>query len=123
MSLEALSKAMNAMLPSVGFDWIILGSGGSLYNNICTYSAQFESIASRWEESDFVNLQPLVPGPGFGIGLAHAAVEGQRAAKREQALLFRRLECTVGPPMIPKNPKTHDPTIQSPTKLRDLLTP
>jgi hypothetical protein len=80
---------MNALLPGVGFDWNILGSGAELYTNICTYSAQFESIASRWEESDFGLLQPVVPGPGFGIVLAHSVVQVQQAAKSEQELLFR----------------------------------
>ena len=80
---------MNAMLPGVGFDWNILGAGGMIYNNICTYAAQFESIVSRWEASDFGLLQPVVPGPGFGIGLAHSAVQVQQAAKSEQELLFR----------------------------------
>jgi hypothetical protein len=72
-----------------GFDWNILGSGAELYTNICTYSAQFESIASRWEESDFGLLQPVVPGPGLGLMLAHGAVQMQQAAKSEQELLFR----------------------------------
>ena len=80
---------MNAMLPGVGFDWNILGNGGIPYTNICTYAAQFESIVSRWEASDFGLLQPVVPGPGFGILLAHGVVQTQQAAKSEQELLFR----------------------------------
>ena len=80
---------LNAMLPGVGFDWNILGNGSMTYINICTYAAQFESIVSRWEESDFGLLQPVVPGPGFGIMLAHSAVQSQQAAKSEQELLFR----------------------------------
>ena len=80
---------MNAMLPGVGFDWNILGNGGIPYTNICTYAAQFESIVSRWEASDFGLLQPVVPGPGFGIMLAHSVVQAQQAAKSEQELLFR----------------------------------
>ena len=78
---------MNAMLPGVGFDWNI-GGGRMVYINICTYAAQFESIVSRWETSDFGLLQPVVPGPGFGIMIAHS-VQGQLAAKSEQELLFR----------------------------------
>ena len=61
---------MNAMLPGVGFDWNILGTGNMPYTNICTYAAQFESIVSRWEASDFGLLQPVVPGPGLGIFVA-----------------------------------------------------
>ena len=80
---------LNAMLPGVGFDWNILGNGGMPYTNICTYAAQFESIVSRWEASDFGLLQPVVPGPGFGIALAHSAVQAQQVAKSEQELLFR----------------------------------
>ena len=80
---------MNAMLPGVGFDWNILGNGIMMYTNICTYAAQFESIVSRWEASDFGLLQPVVPGPGFGIALAHMAVQMQQAANSEQELLFR----------------------------------
>ena len=80
---------MNAMLPGVGFDWNILGTGSTPYTNICTYAAQFESIVSRWEASDFGLLQPVVPGPGFGLFLAHNAVQMQQAAKSEQELLFR----------------------------------
>ena len=79
---------LNAMLPGVGFDWNILGAGGMPYTNICTYAAQFESIVSRWEVSDFGLLQPVVPGPGFGIVVA-LAVQTQQAAKSEQELLFR----------------------------------
>ena len=79
---------MNAMLPGVGFDWNILGSGVVPYTNICTYAAQFESIVSRWEESDFKLLQPVVPGPGLGLSLA-LVVQTQQAAKSEQELLFR----------------------------------
>ena len=82
------AATMNALLPGVGFDWNILGNGWTPYSNICTYTAQFESIVSRWEESDFGLLQPVVPGPGFGIVLAQA-VQGQQAAKSEQELLFR----------------------------------
>ena len=80
---------MNAMLPGVGFDWNILGGGQILYTNICTYAAHFESIVSRWEASDFGLLQPVVPGPGFALLLAHGAVQTQQAAKSEQELLFR----------------------------------
>ena len=80
---------LNALLPGVGFDWNILGGGGMPYTNICTYAAQFESIVSRWEASDFGLLQPVAPGPGFGILLAHSAVQTQQAAKSEQELLFR----------------------------------
>ena len=80
---------MNAMLPGVGLDWKILGDGNMPYTNICTYAAQFESIVSRWEASDFGLLQPVVPGPSFGIMLAHSAVQAQQAAKSEQELLFR----------------------------------
>ena len=79
---------LNAMLPGVGFDWNILGAGNMPYTNICTYAAQFESIVSRWEASDFGLLQPVVPGPGFGVLLA-LAVQTQQAAKSEQELLFR----------------------------------
>jgi hypothetical protein len=80
---------MNALLPGVGFDFNILGTGSMPYTNICTYVAQFESIVNRWEASDFGLLQPVVPGPGFGIMLAHSAVQMQQAAKSEQELLFR----------------------------------
>ena len=80
---------MNALLPGVGFDWNIVGTGNMPYTNICTYAAQFESIVSRWEASDFGLLQPVVPGPGFGIMLAHSVVQSQQAAKSEQELLFR----------------------------------
>ena len=80
---------MNALLPGVGLDWNVLGNGSMMYTNICTYAAQFESIVSRWEASDFGLLQPVVPGPGFGIVLAHSAVQAQQAAKSEQELLFR----------------------------------
>ena len=31
----------------------------------------------------------MVPGPGFGIALAHGVVQAQQAAKSEQELLFR----------------------------------
>ena len=79
---------MNAMLPGVGFDWNILGNGTMPYTNVCTYSAQFESIVSRWEASDFGLLQPVVPGPGLGLLLAHG-VQMQQAGKSEQELLFR----------------------------------
>ena len=79
---------LNALLPGVGFDWNILGNGSMLYTNICTYAAQFESIVSRWEASDFGLLQPVVPGPGLGLVLA-LNVQGQQAAKSEQELLFR----------------------------------
>ena len=79
---------MNAMLPGVGLDWNILGTGTMPYTNICTYAAQFESIVSRWEASDFGLLQPVVPGPGFGIMMA-LNVQGQQVAKSEQELLFR----------------------------------
>ena len=82
------AATMNAMLPGVGFDWKILGDGGMPYTNVCTYAAQFESIVSRWEASDFGLLQPVVPGPGFGIALA-IGVQAQQAAKSEQELLFR----------------------------------
>jgi hypothetical protein len=41
------------------------------------------------EASDFGLLQPVVPGPGFGLLLAHTAVQAQQAAKSEQELLFR----------------------------------
>ena len=78
---------MNAMLPSVGFDWNIGGSA-MVYATICTYAAQFESIVSRWEASDFGLLQPVAPGPGFGIALANM-VQAQQGAKSEQELLFR----------------------------------
>ena len=78
---------MNAMLPSVGFDWNIGGSR-MVYTNICTYAAQFESIVSRWEASDFGLLQPVASGPGFGVLLAQV-VQAQQAAKSEQELLFR----------------------------------
>ena len=60
-----------------------------VYTNICTYAAQFESIVSRWEASDFGLLQPVVPGPGLGLLLAHGAVQAQQVAKSEQELLFR----------------------------------
>ena len=80
---------MNAMLPGVGLDWNILGSGMMPYTNICTYAAQFESIVSRWEASDFGLLQPVVPGPALGILVAHGVVQHQQAAKSEQELLFR----------------------------------
>jgi hypothetical protein len=80
---------MKALLPGVGFDWNILGNGSALYSNICTYSAQFESIAGRWEESDVGLLQPVVAGPGFGLLLGHGVVQSQQAAKSEQELLFR----------------------------------
>ena len=80
---------MNAMLPGVGFDWNILRNGGMPYINICTYAAQFESIVSRWEASDFGLLQPVVPGPGFGILMIHTAVQLSQASKSEQELLFR----------------------------------
>ena len=80
---------LNAMLPGVGFDWNILGNGGMPYINICTYAAHFESIVSRWEASDFGLLQPVVPGPGFGIVMIHTAVQTQQVAKSEQELLFR----------------------------------
>ena len=82
-------EIMNAMLPGVGFDWNILGNAYMPYTNVCTYAAQFESIVSRWEASDFGLLQPVVPGPGFGIALAHSAVQAQQVAKSEQELLFR----------------------------------
>jgi hypothetical protein len=59
-----------------------------VYTNICTYAAQFESIVSRWEASDFGLLQPVAPGPGFGVALAHV-VQAQQGAKSEQELLFR----------------------------------
>ena len=59
------------------------------YTNICTYAAQFESIVSRWEESDFGLLQPVAPGPGLGIWMAINVVQLQQAAKSEQELLFR----------------------------------
>ena len=60
-------------------------------DNSCTIppTIQFESIAGRWEESDFGLLQPVVPGPGFGIIIAHNAVQLSQAAKSEQELLFR----------------------------------
>ena len=77
------------MLPGVGLDWNVFGVGGIIYTNICTYAAQYESIVSRWEASDFGLLQPVVPGPGFGLVLAHTAVQMQQAAKSEQELLFR----------------------------------
>jgi len=80
---------MNALLPGVGFDWNILGTGTMPYLNVCTYAAQLESIVSRWEASDFGLLQPVVPGPGLGLMLAHGAVQMQQAAKSEQELLFR----------------------------------
>ena len=83
------AATMNALLPGVGLDWNVLGNGSMPYTNICTYVAQFESIASRWEASDFGLLQPVVPGPGFGLLLAHSAVQAQQAAKSEQELLFR----------------------------------
>ena len=79
---------MNALLPGMGFDWNIIGLGGMPYTNVCTYSAQFESIVSRWEASDFGLLQPVVPGPGFGVLMAHS-VQMQQAGKSEQELLFR----------------------------------
>ena len=79
---------MKAMLPGAGFDWGIT-STNTLYTSISTYSAQFESIASRWEESDFGMLQPVVPGPGLAILLAHNVMQTQQAAKSEQELLFR----------------------------------
>ena len=79
---------LNAMLPGVGFDWNILGNGSTPYINICTYVAQYESIVSRWEESDFGLLQPVVPGPGCGILMAHS-VQMQHVGKSEQELLFR----------------------------------
>ena len=72
----------------MGLDWNILGAG-ILYTNVCTYAAQFESIVNRWEASDFGLLQPVVPGPGLGILLAHSVVQTQQAAKSEQELLFR----------------------------------
>ena len=59
-----------------------------VYTNICTYAAQFESIVSRWEASDFGLLQPVAPGPGFGVALAQLA-QVQQGAKSEQELLFR----------------------------------
>ena len=77
------------MLPGVGFDWKIIGTGNMPYTNICTHAAQFESIVSRWEASDFGLLQPVVSGPGFGLFLAHGVVQGQQVAKSEQELLFR----------------------------------
>ena len=79
---------LNALLPGVGFDWNILGTGSMPYVNVCTYAAQFESIVSRWEASDFGLLQPVVPGPGLGLLLAHG-VQMQQAGKSEQELLFR----------------------------------
>jgi hypothetical protein len=59
-------------------------------DNSCTIppTIQFESIAGRWEESDFGLLQPVVPGPGLALLLAHGAMQTQ-AAKSEQDLLFR----------------------------------
>ena len=83
---------MNAMLPGVGFDWNILGTGAMIYTNICTYAAQFESIVRRWEASDVGSLQPVVPVPGSGRchpHTAHSMVQMQQAAKNEQELFFR----------------------------------
>jgi hypothetical protein len=68
---ESLAPArLDPLLPGIGRDWTsFAGPLTSVYDMFRVYTAQFESLARRWEEEHFDLLQPDSPGVHFILAL------------------------------------------------------
>ena len=55
---------LDPLLPGIGRNWIShTGSLTSVFYHVCTYAAQFESLAGRWGQERYDLLQPASPSP------------------------------------------------------------
>ena len=61
---ESLAPArLNPLLSGIGRDWTsYIGTLSNVYFAVRVYAAQFESLAGRWEEECYDQLQPDSPG-------------------------------------------------------------
>jgi hypothetical protein len=62
---ESIAPArLDPLLPGIGRNWIShTGSLTSVFYHVCTYAAQFESLAGRWGQERYDLLQPASPSP------------------------------------------------------------